>query len=65
MIRITPRFNPEVNGYWMCDIGRFGYHWIEGDARLRRPLQRDGSTQRQVSWHDVMPTVAAVKGRST
>ena len=25
----------------MCDIGRFDYHWIEGDDRLRRPLVRD------------------------
>ena len=31
LARITPRFNPEVNGYWMCDIGRFDYHWIEAD----------------------------------
>src|SRR6185369_15881650 len=23
LIRFTPRFNPEVNGYWMCDLGRF------------------------------------------
>ena len=38
LIRFTPRFNPDVNGYWMCDIGRFDYHWIEGDDRLRRPL---------------------------
>ncbi len=29
LIRFTPRFNPDVNGYWMCDIGRFDYHWIE------------------------------------
>ncbi len=41
LIRFTPRFNPDVNGYWMCDIGRFDYHWIEGDDRLRRPLVRD------------------------
>ena len=34
LARMTPRFNPEVNGYWMCDIGRFDYHWIEGDGRL-------------------------------
>ena len=25
LIRITPRFNPEVNGYWMCDQGRKTY----------------------------------------
>ncbi len=46
LIRMTPRFNPEVNGYWMCDIGRFDYHWIEGDTRLRRPMFRP-STVRQ------------------
>jgi NADH-quinone oxidoreductase subunit G len=38
LIRFTPRLNPEINSYWMCDIGRFEYHWIEGDDRLRRPL---------------------------
>ena len=30
LVRLTPRFNPDVNNYWMCDIGRFNYHWIEG-----------------------------------
>jgi len=25
----------------MCDIGRFDYHWIEGDDRLRRALVRN------------------------
>jgi len=25
----------------MCDIGRFDYHWIEGDDRLRRPLVKN------------------------
>ena len=40
LIRTTPRFNPEVNGYWMCDIGRFDYRWIEGEERLQRPLVR-------------------------
>ena len=42
LIRTTPRFNPDVNGYWMCDIGRFDYRWIEGDERLQRPLLRSG-----------------------
>src|SRR4029450_3260735 len=38
LARMTPRFNPDVNGYWMCDIGRFHYHWVEGDERLTQPL---------------------------
>jgi len=43
LIRITPRLNPEVNGYWMCDIGRFQYHWVESDQRLTTPLVRQES----------------------
>jgi NADH-quinone oxidoreductase subunit G len=40
LVRFTPRLNAEVNDYWMCDIGRFEYHWIESDDRVRRPLER-------------------------
>ena len=42
LVRTTPRFNPDVNGYWMCDIGRFDYHWIEGDDRLQRAAPARG-----------------------
>ncbi len=54
LIRFTPRLNPDVNGYWMCDIGRFDYHWIESEDRLRRPLVRDENGLAQpVSWHEL------------
>ena len=53
LIRMTPRYNPAVNGYWMCDIGRFNYHWIESAGRLRRPMmRRGGSSLEQVAWHE-------------
>jgi NADH-quinone oxidoreductase subunit G len=55
LIRFTPRFNPDVNGYWMCDIGRFGYHWIESDQRLKRPLVRREREMQEVPWADAMP----------
>lgn len=55
LIRITPRFNPDVNGYWMCDIGRFNYHWIEGEDRVKRPLVRDDNgTLAPIPWHDAI-----------
>src|SRR5882757_4791263 len=54
LIRFTPRLNPDVNSYWMCDIGRFEYHWIEGDHRLRRPLAKTGDLLQPVSWHDAL-----------
>ena len=55
LIRMTPRHNPDVNGYWMCDIGRFDYHWVESDARLRRPMMRGGAALEPAAWQDVQP----------
>src|SRR5262249_45628842 len=43
LIRMTPRLNPEINSYWMCDIGRFDYHWVESDRRLRQPHLRQSN----------------------
>jgi NADH-quinone oxidoreductase subunit G len=57
--RITPRFNPEVNNYWMCDIGRFDYHWVEGNRRLLQPLVRaSNGVQQPVNWHDLWRAMA-------
>jgi NADH-quinone oxidoreductase subunit G len=58
LIRITPRYNPAVNDFWMCDIGRFQYLWVEGDDRLRRPqvMTRDGVAQ-AVTWKDALTKV--------
>ena len=59
LIRTTPRFNPEVNGYWMCDIGRFDYRWIEGDERLQRPLLRtEAGSLEPTDWTNALAKVA-------
>jgi NADH-quinone oxidoreductase subunit G len=61
LIRMTPRFNPQVNGYWMCDIGRFDYRWIEGDDRLQRPLLRsEAGTLEPTDWGNAVTKVADV-----
>jgi NADH-quinone oxidoreductase subunit G len=38
--RITPRHNPEVNGWWMCDFGRQTYAPVQDMPRLARPIAR-------------------------
>ncbi len=40
--RIRNRYNSEVNGYFLCDRGRFGYGFVGADSRIRTPLARDG-----------------------
>jgi NADH-quinone oxidoreductase subunit G len=63
MARVTPRFNPDVNSYWMCDIGRFDYHWVESDRRLTQPLVRaSNGVQQPVNWHDALRAIDARLG---
>ena len=55
LIRTTPRFNPDVNGYWMCDIGRFDYRWVESEERLQRPLLRtEAGTLEPADWRSAL-----------
>ncbi len=59
LIRMTPRLNPDVNNYWMCDIGRFDYRWIEGDDRIQRPLVRNETgTQEPTDWTNALSKLA-------
>ena len=46
--RYRPRYNPEVNDYWMCDAGRLTYSALHED-RLLTPITNGAAT----SWHDV------------
>ena len=35
---IANRYNGEVNGYFMCDRGRFGYEFVNAETRIKQPL---------------------------
>jgi NADH-quinone oxidoreductase subunit G len=48
----------------MCDIGRFDYHWIESDARLRRPLVRAADGLQPAAWHEAMPRLIEALGQA-
>src|SRR5436309_11785840 len=34
--RLRPRFNPEAQGHFMCDEGRFGFHYVNAPERFLR-----------------------------
>jgi NADH-quinone oxidoreductase subunit G len=36
--RTVNRYNHQVNGYFLCDRGRFGYEFVESSQRIRFPL---------------------------
>jgi NADH-quinone oxidoreductase subunit G len=44
--RILTRYNDDVNGYFLCDRGRFGYEFVNSERRIQAPLlRRDGVTK--------------------
>src|SRR5690606_7333475 len=45
------------NSYWMCDIGRFDYHWVESDRRLRQPALRRQGDLGAAPWADALIAV--------
>ncbi|MBN1148274.1 MAG: NADH-quinone oxidoreductase subunit NuoG [Anaerolineales bacterium] len=59
--RVMPRQNEAVNEIWICDKGRFGYHFAghgHASGRLEQPLvRRDGELQ-PASWEEALTLVA-------
>jgi NADH-quinone oxidoreductase subunit G len=44
--RIVNRYNGEVNGYFLCDRGRYGYEFVNSALRIRQAvLRREGGAQ--------------------
>jgi NADH-quinone oxidoreductase subunit G len=39
VLRLKPRYNAEVNQWWMCDEGRYGFGWID-QGRLTKVRHR-------------------------
>lgn len=38
--RIMSRYNGAVNGYFLCDRGRFGYEFVNAEKRIRKAMLR-------------------------
>jgi NADH-quinone oxidoreductase subunit G len=58
--RVMPRQNEEVNEIWLCDKGRFAYHYAEGKTRLAKPQVRKDGKLTRASW-DAATKLAAEK----
>ena len=51
VVRCQALPNENVNDFWSCDKGRFGYHYLSSPERLSTPLVRDEEGEfQQVTW---------------
>lgn len=56
--RLKPRFNEAVNGHWICDEGRYGYHSIDSADRLRVPRIRRENEWIEIAWSEALGKAA-------
>lgn len=59
--RITNRYNSEVNGYFLCDRGRFGFDYVNSDQRLRTAVAQANGTQTELEASQVSAVLAEMK----
>ncbi len=57
--RIMPRQNEAVNEIWLCDKGRFAYHYVESKERLTQPLVRKNGELTPATWEEAIQAAAA------
>ena len=52
--RVMPRQNEQVNEIWICDKGRFAYHFTENEQRLEKPLVKAKGKLETSSWEEAL-----------
>jgi NADH-quinone oxidoreductase subunit G len=54
--RLEPRVNMDVNKWWMCDEGRYGFHHIHSPSRVLGPSEfKDGA--KNIMWGEAINSV--------
>jgi NADH-quinone oxidoreductase subunit G len=57
--RAMPRQNEQVNEIWMCDRGRFDWHYVERADRLTRPMVKKDGKLGTSSWKKAIEEAGA------
>jgi NADH-quinone oxidoreductase subunit G len=58
IVRCQALPNENVNDFWICDKGRFGYHYTDSDERLDTPLVRREDEFALVGWSEAFEIAA-------
>jgi NADH-quinone oxidoreductase subunit G len=61
--RLKPRFNADVNRWWMCDDGRYGFGSVDDENRVTAPSRRADGGALEIPWDEAIAEVAATLGR--
>ncbi len=50
--RIRPRINQDVNEFWICDRGRYGFRDTQEQKRLKEPIRKANDSYEFITWED-------------
>ncbi len=58
VVRIKPRYNQDVNQWWMCDEGRYGFGWVDKErlTNVRGPTE-------DATWEQALTAVSTTMAR--
>jgi NADH-quinone oxidoreductase subunit G len=56
--RLKPRFNAEVNAWWLCDVGRYHFGFVDEPTRLTAPARRGPGGSVEIGWDEAVAAVA-------
>jgi len=54
VLRLKPRYNADVNQWWMCDEGRYGFGWMD-KGRLTKVRNRNADS----TWEQAIASITA------
>ena len=50
--RIKAKENPEVNGFWICDRGRYGYSYLD-EGRANQIIMKKKEGENELTWENI------------
>ena len=53
VFRVKARENPEINSFWICDIGRYGYSYLNESRHLEISLN-NSNHRRYITWENML-----------
>jgi NADH-quinone oxidoreductase subunit G len=57
IMRLKPRYNPDVNQWWMCDEGRYSYHSVD-EKRITEVYLKQSGVFSPASWERALSQVS-------
>ncbi len=61
--RVVNRYNSEVNGYFLCDRGRFGFGYVNSAERLKVPVRQGDGQQEELDANEAHQLVQRLDGK--